>query len=859
VKWLIILVLVGSAFGQTPVLFYSDLPTATCTAASPNGVGNKGAIVTITGEHFGSSQGGSVAKLGSVTLDSYLLWSDTKIAFQPSTTASGCPAVGNYNVSVVTGSGTSNALVLHIYSGATIYFVDNVSGHNGSDSNNGKYSAYVSGTDGPFLTMTACRVAATAAAGNLCYAMPGSWFSGSDNGYSAVLTVYSVHGTSSAYMGIIGYPTANPSLIAQLGCLDASGVGCTFTNSEMNIGSNSVSHGAPSYLVIANFVVHHYSSTPGYHAIELGHQDNNQTPHHIRMIDIDASAPLNDSFSQMLVPVLTTYSQFYGFNCHDVNNTDNAAQHTGCIYIGDASSNDDFGWSTIDMSCSIAGTCSTNKGIEVHSTGKQFGVLPGPAFQSGSSSPGDIAAAGGGSLTAGIYDVLVTYRSRLYYGDSSLEAANWIPDVANCFNLGTCHSKETESDNSNVVGTTVKVTLTGAAGSNAIAIKWPTGIDHRPPKENAAEWDGASVLCNPTLAYKVYVCKEGSSCTSGPLYQGQNAYTDPSAGLPITSTDYLLTSLGTTSGGPNFPYTEPTLDGSGAPQGSLSAGQHYKASMSGCNIRNISIHDTRLIAMPGYMLTLYGIGIDSGSYFRVWNTEFINAGTGWGWNQQDQYRVPVCLNNPNNDVDMRDYASGGDMEFANNTFFNCGGPTDAYNTPGVMSAEWYSVSGYPSKRYLFTNNIFRQPTNYGARDGWITTTAALTNLTTNFSITGSNNVCYGFSGSNCTGTNYNFNGLSTRAAANPLFTSEGTLVTSGIATTFCAGGLDCYPTAYTGYNLYPQSGSPVWGAGTAVAYVTRDINGLLRSNPPSIGPYESSSSTTGVSVSGVALKGVVIH
>jgi hypothetical protein len=72
--------------------------------------GKRGALVTITGAHFGASQGISSVKFGSKAVTKYVSWSDTQIKCRVSAKAS----VGAAKVTVATSAGTSNTVLFRV-------------------------------------------------------------------------------------------------------------------------------------------------------------------------------------------------------------------------------------------------------------------------------------------------------------------------------------------------------------------------------------------------------------------------------------------------------------------------------------------------------------------------------------------------------------------------------------------------------------------------------------------------------------------------------------------------------------------------------------------------------------------------
>ncbi len=305
----------------------------------------------------------------------------------------------------------------------------------------------------------------------------------------------------------------------------------------------------------------------------------------------------------------------------------------------------------------------------------------------------------------------------------------------------------------------------------------------------------------------MYACLEnGGSCT--PLYQGETAYSTPTAPNTSTAGDYLLASLNQSG----HPYVTPQGN-FGTP---VTRGQAWRAVQAGCNIYNLAFHDSKIINAPGYSLTWAGLGTNKG-YIRVYNNEIINSGNNWNWNVADA-SAAVCLNfqDPMND-DGHEPAAGGDIEIYNNTFYNCGkvAPFPA-TVPGVISTSWRNPN-FPTRRFVFRNNIFVQP-----QKGQTWLSDSPNPLPANLQITGSNNLCWGFSGHNCP---VSWNAKGGAINSDPLFTSAGrpTPDPSG------KGGV-----IYLDADLTPRQGSPVVDAGYDTSNIVNyDLleSGVLRANP----------------------------
>ena len=767
VPWisLLVLFLAHVAVGQAvPVLYYSDLPTGMCTG----GKDNRGHIVTINGKNFGNApDAGHYVTIAGAQAAAYLLWQDDKIAFQP-----GCAvADGDYTITVTTPAGTSNKLPFHIYSGGTIYFADNVAGHSGSDSNSGTSPA------APFLTLSKCRSMATAAPGNTCYLMPGFVQKGLDNGFGACglpshLGLCNAHGDANRYIGIVGYPTSDSSQVPVVGCdyLGAGAPDCPTSAYRAIFFYGSTAD--TSYIAVANLRTY---GTGGVPSIGVGQQA--YPVHHIRLVNIEGSAKDLD-FILYIQIYEATYTKLYGIYLHDIYDS-HMSKHVGGIYVGAGTHDTDIGWSKIDYSCvyNTLNPCITNKMIELHGT-TAGGNIPAPLL-------GQPTAASGGSLGPGTYDVKLTYRSHKYYPDPRVEVA-------------------TET----TASAPKPVTLDGTTNQNAILVPAPAGYDHYPQLD-----DGVTTLCNPALAYKVYICKRtdaSTPCTaSGFYYQGEAAYSAPTAPGTSSAPAYRQTSALNVSG-PIPPISNSTVT-------------------TGCLVGSVDIHDSMFIDPPGYAWPIDSTR-GTGTY-RWYNNVVINAGNGAAFDtvQANDLLATSCFNvleYDNNPSETIAHA-GGTLQFFNNTFYNCGSNLGSRkSSPGVFSYSWGITYGSstPLLQIVLRNNIFVQPI---AGVPWTSSTLA---NGPNFNISGSNNLCYNADGTNCPAT-WNSDGGGV-ALKNPLFVNAGTYTADPTG----LGG-----AAYQNPNLALQASSPAIDAGyDLLGTVNRDVLGFLRPQNGrfDIGAYE---------------------
>lgn len=174
----------SNAADTAPVIHFSDLTSGPNTG----GENNLGAIVTVYGRRFGPVRGASEVTIGGVPAAAYLLWTDTKISFQPG------PAAQTGFIQVRTPSGQSNLAPFTVRAGA-IYFA----GPMGADSNPGTRAL-------PFATLN--KLVAALKPGDTGYLLEGFRMTGADgNAYAASLTIEK-SGLPGSPIAIVAYPGA---------------------------------------------------------------------------------------------------------------------------------------------------------------------------------------------------------------------------------------------------------------------------------------------------------------------------------------------------------------------------------------------------------------------------------------------------------------------------------------------------------------------------------------------------------------------------------------------------------------------------------------------------------------------------
>jgi hypothetical protein len=201
----------------SPVLFFSDLVDGPRTGW--NGSATKGAAVSIWGLNFGSSRGGNYVTVAGQQLTSagdYAEWGVTtnnarsmeRITFWLN---SSCTS-GAQTISVTVGGVTSNTLAFYVRTTGNIRFVDHT---NGSDSYNGTLDVYVSGSNGPWKTLSHARTSMSG--GQVLYIRAGTYTECDDEYSSMIFISTSQDGAANAMTAFVGYPGELPLLDTRSG------------------------------------------------------------------------------------------------------------------------------------------------------------------------------------------------------------------------------------------------------------------------------------------------------------------------------------------------------------------------------------------------------------------------------------------------------------------------------------------------------------------------------------------------------------------------------------------------------------------------------------------------------------------
>jgi hypothetical protein len=196
-----------------PVLFFSDLTNGPATGNSDQThTLNGGAYVTLYGNFFGSTQGGSTVTLNGASCLQVVSWGQTWLWYQKIVVQlTGACSSGNFTVT--TSNGTSNGLPFTVASG-NIYYVSMT----GSDSANGGFAT-------PFRTFLHGVNTAGAGAGNVVYVENGYTDTSSDpRGWGNAVwnpDVDNCHGTQNAMDGVVAYPGASVTIGSATGSLQS--------------------------------------------------------------------------------------------------------------------------------------------------------------------------------------------------------------------------------------------------------------------------------------------------------------------------------------------------------------------------------------------------------------------------------------------------------------------------------------------------------------------------------------------------------------------------------------------------------------------------------------------------------------
>jgi len=313
--------LAAAAQTTAPALFFSDLDSGPNTG----GDNNAGVYVTIYGQRFGATQGGSYVAIGGGQADSYQFWSDNKITFQLGASAQ------TGNIIVTSGGGASNAIPFTVRAG-NIYFVS----PDGNDSDSG-----LSGS--PWLTLP--NAVQTISAGDTIYAMNGVTQNVDDGqGWDAALTLRAEWcGTSGYNRALLAYPNASVTIGNSSGQSPSSGLRST----DFSAGDGACG----GYWTFGELIFR-----------GVGPASVAGPSQQWRFVGNDISCPNAEGSNSdaCFETSLASYVEFLGNNVHDAGTADAAATFNG-VYFSTDSNDIDMGWNTV---ANVQGC----RGVQIHSS-----------------------------------------------------------------------------------------------------------------------------------------------------------------------------------------------------------------------------------------------------------------------------------------------------------------------------------------------------------------------------------------------------------------------------------------------------------------------------------------------------------
>jgi hypothetical protein len=343
VLFILLAVLTGSAFAQSPVIFYTDL------TSGPNsgGEGGKGAYVTIYGENFGATQGSSTVTLNCVEVDAYKLWSDTKIVVQIGASAK----TGDFVVNVPN-VGISNGMAFTVRAG-NIKCVSTA----GGDANPGTFAG------GCYRTIPKARD--NLRPGDIAYILNGANATVDDGqGWCAYLAIgngagdLGGAGTTAAPKAIVAYPGATVTIGDPIGKGASSGTCSGGSNLIYAIRSKQDSNGVNWVFAGLNLI----GPISAMEALGNGW----------RIVGNDITCPNGDAPDACVESSSASNIKFLGNNVHDVGKagTSGSSKLYHGVYFSTDSNHIEAGWNTIT---NVNGC----RGMQFHSSGgnNQFDLL----------------------------------------------------------------------------------------------------------------------------------------------------------------------------------------------------------------------------------------------------------------------------------------------------------------------------------------------------------------------------------------------------------------------------------------------------------------------------------------------------
>lgn len=295
----------GQAQTQPPRIFFTDLESG----PSAGGENNNGAILSIYGNFFGSTQGSSTVTVGGGAVAAYKLWSNTRISV-----AIG-PAAASGNIIVTVGGLRSNAMPFAVRPG-NIYCVST----SGSDSNPGTF------VGGCWATLLKARDAT--ATGDIVYVRNGVAQTGNDgSGWHTSMLIRN-GGSAGTPKAMVVYPGESATIGDPTGANDILyGVRTTADS-----GSN------PGYYVLAGFKLRGRVS-----GIQGGQANN------YRVIANEIECPNGDGPDGCVEVSGSNYWSFYGNEVTNVSTNlgSGSGKQYHAVYFTTDSNHIDVGWNHI--------------------------------------------------------------------------------------------------------------------------------------------------------------------------------------------------------------------------------------------------------------------------------------------------------------------------------------------------------------------------------------------------------------------------------------------------------------------------------------------------------------------------------
>jgi hypothetical protein len=290
-----------------PVLFFSDLESG----PNSGGEGGLGVFITLWGEGFGLTRGGSTVTIGGQEVAHYVVWGQNNalardldmIVVQPG------PDVASGNIVVTANGKASNPLPFTVRPG-NIYFVATTGNDEGND---GSFAQ-------PWRTVAHAKN--TIAAGDTVYIMDGVTETAEDT-YGAVLSI-ETSGAQGAPKALVAYHAA----IATIGS-----DGLEFGIRVPNIG-----------IVADDWVIAKLVLRGQVEAVEIGGDGSS----HWRVVGNDISCPVGDGQTGCFTAALASDIDFLGNEVHGVSRQGSQpSKQYHAVYFTTDTNHVEVGWNHI--------------------------------------------------------------------------------------------------------------------------------------------------------------------------------------------------------------------------------------------------------------------------------------------------------------------------------------------------------------------------------------------------------------------------------------------------------------------------------------------------------------------------------